>query len=103
MNKLITIAAAGAIAIVASFSATAPSSAFYHGGPGIGLAAGFIGLAAGAAIASSAEDDQYYRDDRGADMDWRDHVAACEDAYQSYSPRSDSFVGMDGYRHRCEI
>ena len=31
----------------------------------------------------------------------RNHAAACEARYRTYDPRSDSFVGNDGYRHRC--
>ncbi len=31
----------------------------------------------------------------------RTHAAACESRYRTYDPRSDTFVGNDGYRHRC--
>ncbi len=99
MNKFIAFAAAGAIAIVASFSVTAPSSAF---DPGVGIAAGIIGFAAGAAIVSAAQHDRYYSD-YYSDGDWQDHVIACEDAYRSYSPRTDTFVGYDGYAHICRL
>ena len=29
------------------------------------------------------------------------HVAWCEQSYRSYSPATDSFIGLDGYAHRC--
>ncbi len=29
------------------------------------------------------------------------HVRWCLNRYRSYSPRSDTFMGYDGYRHRC--
>jgi hypothetical protein len=31
------------------------------------------------------------------------HIRACLQAYRSYDPRSDSFVGYDGYRHPCNL
>ena len=31
----------------------------------------------------------------------RSHAAACEARYRTYDPRSDTFVGNDGYRHHC--
>jgi hypothetical protein len=31
------------------------------------------------------------------------HIRACFHAYRSYDPRSDSFVGYDGYRHPCNL
>jgi hypothetical protein len=98
VNKFIAIAAAGVVAIVASVSMTAPSSAFY---PGAGLAAGFVGFALGAAVADSADRDYGNRYDRG--YGYRDHVEACEDAYQSYDPRTDTYMGYDGYAHVCRL
>ena len=99
MNKFFALAAAGTIAIVASLSATAPSSAF---DPGVGIAAGILGFAAGAAIVSASEHDRY-RNDYYSDSDWQEHVYACEDAYRSYRPRSDTYIGLDGYAHRCRL
>jgi hypothetical protein len=29
------------------------------------------------------------------------HVRYCLDRYRTYSPRSNTFIGYDGYRHRC--
>lgn len=35
--------------------------------------------------------------------DWEDHVDACYDRYRSYDERTDTFLGYDGYRHRCRL
>ena len=32
-----------------------------------------------------------------------DHVTVCLEQYRSYDPRSDTFLGNDGYRHRCNL
>ncbi len=56
-----------------------------------------IGFALGAAIlGSQADANRAYgrRDDRS-------HVAYCARKYRSYDPRSDTYLGRDGYRHYC--
>ena len=30
-----------------------------------------------------------------------DHVQWCLNRYRSYNPRTDTYMGYDGYRHRC--
>lgn len=30
-----------------------------------------------------------------------DHVQWCLNRYRSYNPRTDTYMGFDGYRHRC--
>ncbi|MGQ4272922.1 BA14K family protein [Terrihabitans sp. B22-R8] len=55
---------------------------------GAAVAAGVLGLAAGAAIASSAN--------RGnADDRW------CAERFRSYDSRSGTYLGADGRRHAC--
>jgi len=34
---------------------------------------------------------------------WRSHVRACMATYRSYDPRSDTYIGHDGFRHRCRL
>jgi hypothetical protein len=75
MKKLLTVAAAGALAVGVSVAATAPSQAFFP--PGGLFVAGVAGFMAGAVIASAAEHDQW---DRGGES-WNEHVAACEQEY----------------------
>ncbi len=43
-----------------------------------------------------------YYDDYGT-YTRRDHVEACLARYRSYDPRTDTFVGNDGYRRRCQL
>jgi hypothetical protein len=114
MHKIIAAISAVTLAGGLALGAAAPVSAapyywdnhyhhnhYYRPGPaiGLGLGAGIFGFAAGAAIANSARGDSY-RDRYYSD---RDHIAACQDAYRSYDIRSDSYLGYDGYRHRCEL
>lgn len=44
-----------------------------------------------------------YDDDVYDDIDdgYSAHVAWCMERYRSYDPASDSFLGYDGLRHRC--
>ena len=101
------IALVGAVAMIGVTALTAaPAQAapwwwynhpHYHTywGPGPAIGAGILGFAAGAAIAGAARDRAYAYEG--------DHVAACEDAYRSYDPRTDTYLGYDGYRHYCEL
>ncbi|KKB11369.1 hypothetical protein VE25_13135 [Devosia geojensis] len=83
------------------------------------IAAGALGLTFGAILGSALsqpqprvndrviylDDEPYYRDrypshPRYSDA-WEAHVAACYARYRSYDERTDTFMGYDGYRHRC--
>ena len=90
MNKLVATAAAGAFALVASLSATAPSQAFF---PGFAVLAG-AAVATGAVVATSAAiaGDRWYHDGYFGGPGWDDHVAACAGSYRSYDVRSDTYV-----------
>ena len=95
---------------------------YRHHDNGAALAAGIGGLALGAivggALAQPSYDEPpayYYRPvpvervypvRRAYRVEPRpiyygDHVSVCLDRYRSYDPRSDTFLGNDGYRHRC--
>ncbi|MER2605458.1 MAG: BA14K family protein [Siculibacillus sp.] len=69
----------------------------HHGGggydPGAAVAAGVIGLAAGAIIAGAAADGA--RGDR--------HVQRCLNRYRSYDPSTDTYIGNDGRARRCRL
>jgi hypothetical protein len=60
------------------------------------------GVLLGSALDNAYDDDDYYyaprRRYRVADDD---HASYCLDRYRSYDVRSDTFMGYDGYRHRC--
>ncbi|MBP0617622.1 BA14K family protein [Jiella mangrovi] len=32
-----------------------------------------------------------------------DHATVCAERYRSYDPGTDTFLGYDGYRHRCNL
>ncbi|MEO8384274.1 MAG: BA14K family protein [Betaproteobacteria bacterium] len=61
------------------------------------IAAGFLGLILGAAIAGSSNDRDYARS-RLADQDW---IASCSRRYKSFDRSSGTYLGYDGYRHYC--
>lgn len=62
-----------------------------HGG-GDAAAALIFGLAAGAVVGSALV----------ADADpATSHARACSSLYESYNPANDTFLGLDGFRHRC--
>ena len=100
MKKLIAGGIAAVLALSLSAAVVAPAQAFpyhrhyhgsYWGGPGPAIGAGILGFAAGAAIAGAAQSNH------------RGHVDACLSAYRSYDPRTDTYLGYDGYRHRCML
>jgi hypothetical protein len=105
MNKIVSVAGAAALVAAVSLSAIVPASAqpwmyhrhYYHNqfyGPGPAIGAGILGFAAGAALAGAA---------RSNGGDYREHIANCEDVYRSYDVRTDTYLGYDGYRHRCNL
>ena len=103
MNKLLSIAGAGALVLAVSLSLATPTLADPAGDAvGAGLLGGFLGFAAGAAIAGSAP---HYSDyGYSGDFAWRHHVRSCFRAYgDNYDPDSDTYAGYDGYDHRCRL
>ncbi len=70
----------------------------YHGG---NYGAGIAGFAAGAILGGAlASQPGYYYGPGYAYAPGRS-VAWCERHYRSYDPRSGTYLGYDGYRHRC--
>ena len=59
---------------------------------GAAIAAGVIGLALGAAIVSSNQPTYGNSYDR-----------ACAAKYRTYDARSNTYLGVDGYRYRCQL
>jgi hypothetical protein len=89
MNKFMTLAAAGVLAVGASAATATPSQAFFPW-LGVGIAVGLAGLATGAAIAADHHGGGFY----GADLDvaQSNHATTCQNAYRSYDPASDTYV-----------
>jgi hypothetical protein len=58
-----------------------------------------VGFAAGALIGSAIASQPYYAQPYAYMGD--DAVSYCMNRYQSYDPRSGTYLGYDGYRHPC--
>jgi len=102
MHKLMALAGAASVAALMSLAAVAPASAHPFNPVGAGIIGGVLGFMAGAALANSAPQPYPYYDD-GA-YDWHMHVRECFRAYgDDYDPRSDTYIGWDGFDHRCRL
>jgi hypothetical protein len=77
----------------------------HHDGDGWRYGGAFLGgVLIGSALNNAYYDDYYYDDPPPRRYRYRvadDHVAYCLDRYRSYDVETDSFLGYDGYRHRC--
>lgn len=62
--------------------------------------AGVSGLVLGLGIANASRGPYY---DGYYGSLWAVHVDRCYARYRTYDHRSDSYVGYDGYRHRCRL
>ncbi|MEW9806540.1 BA14K family protein [Mesorhizobium sp. ZMM04-5] len=62
--------------------------------------AGIGGLALGLGIASAAHGPEYYDYHRSP---WEQHVERCYARYLTYDHRTDTYMGNDGYEHRCKL
>ncbi|MCX5516065.1 hypothetical protein C3941_20860 [Kaistia algarum] len=69
----------------------------YYNDPGAALAAGVIGLAAGAMIGSAINQPRYAAPQYGGN----DYIAYCSQRYRSFNPATGTFTGYDGRKYRC--
>lgn len=98
---------------------------WHHRDNGAAIAAGIGGLALGAIVGSAIASPGYYDEppvyyQRPVPVErvyparryyrvaprtvyYGDHATVCAEHYRSYDPRSDTFLGYDGYRHRCNL
>lgn len=70
------------------------------------IATGIFGLAFGAIIGGALSNGNNGSGDRvvGRVIDSeQSHVQACSARYRSYDERSDTYLGYDGIRHRCNL
>nr|WP_245198853.1 BA14K family protein [Jiella mangrovi] len=73
-----------------------------HHNNGAAIGAGIAGLAIGAIVGGAlAERDRPVPLHRVYPSRGGSHVARCRARYRSYDARTDTFLGYDGYRHRC--
>ena len=66
----------------------------------IAAIAGVGGFVLGLGIANANRGPDYYGDHRSS---WERHVDRCYARYNSYDHRTDTFIGYDGYEHRCRL
>jgi hypothetical protein len=103
MKKLLTLGAAGLIAVAASLTAVTPSAADPAGDAnGAGIVGGMFGFMAGAAAASGAGPHYHHR--VYVEDDYALHVRACERAYGwRYDEGSDTYRARNGRRYYCDL
>lgn len=77
----------------------------HHHGNGDAVAAGVIGLAAGALIGAAMAQPSSPRPRAGSRLIGRvgdgDHIAYCARRYRSYDAGSNTFIGNDGHLRQC--
>ncbi len=79
-----------------------PSRYYYrHHDNGGAVAAGILGLAAGAIAAGAIANSQPVYPAPAPVYGRSDHEAYCYSKYRSYDARTDTYLGYDGYRHYC--
>ena len=66
----------------------------------IAAIAGVGGFVLGLGIANANRGPEYYGDHRSS---WERHVDRCYARYLTYDHRTDTFIGNDGYEHRCRL
>ena len=112
MNKFLSIGSIIVLAVAVSASSAAPSMADSSSDAvAAGVLGGMFGFVAGAAVAGSDHHHVYVDEnydtgpqyDPGYGPSYDDHEQACIDTYRSYSIRTDTYLGYDGYRHHCDL
>jgi hypothetical protein len=82
---------------------------YYNGGAAV--AAGVLGFATGAIVGSAAAAPRYYAPRyygaparySGATSGTAAWIAACDAKYNSFNPRTGTYLGYDGEYHRCQL
>ncbi len=102
MNKLLSIAASGALIIGLSLAAVGTAAADPAGdAAAAGIVGGVLGFMAGTAASNGGGPVYYSHHHRMSD--WERHVADCEDAYGwRYDPDSD-LVTRHGHSFYCDL
>jgi hypothetical protein len=68
----------------------------------IAAIAGVGGFVLGLGIANANRGPGYYGH-HGYASSWQVHVNRCYARYNTYDHRTDTFIGYDGYHHRCKL
>lgn len=98
-TKLVSTLVSITIAAGALAGATQPSAAGKLTKGQIAALAGVGGFIVGTAIANANRGPVYH----GYRSSWDYHVQRCFARYASYDPYSDTYLGYDGFRHRCRL
>ncbi|MCR4268528.1 BA14K family protein [Nitratireductor sp. ZSWI3] len=104
LNRTISAGLLAATVVVTALSGATTESRAGSLSPGEAAAiAGLGGFIVGGLIADSRN--RYYGPAPvyGRAHAWDRHVARCYARYRSYDEYSDSYLGFDGYRHRCRL
>jgi hypothetical protein len=98
-----TIAAAAALSIGTLGFAGSAEAGHWHHHHRDAVAAGFVGLAAGALIGSALARPQQPRGFVVVEPSYgySDWIAYCSQRYRSFDPRTGLYFGYDGYYHEC--
>ena len=99
MKKIAAVALAGALA-TASVGATT-ETAEAHGLGGAIVVGALVGLGFLALTHHFSSTAYAYYPTASYAYYPNNHVAWCEAHFRSYSPATDSYLGFDGYYHRC--
>jgi BA14K-like protein len=78
----------------------------HDNGFGSDVAAALFGVAVGVTAATAAQSvpaNNGYNNVSVSNRGPAEHLQACRTAYRSYDPRTDTYLGYDGYRHQCQI
>ena len=67
------------------------------------IASGIFGFTFGAIVGSALANQNNNRLPAYRGGDYQSHVEACYDRYRSYDEETDTFLGYDGVRHRCNL
>ncbi len=98
-RKFATAALAAAV-LVTGLGSMNPASARSLSREEAAILAGTGGFILGALVAGSHRNHHrvIYVEDS-----WDSHVSRCFARYRTYDPHTDTYVGYDGYEHRCRM
>jgi BA14K-like protein len=101
LTKKIAAAALSAAVLLTGFASVNQASASGLTREQAAILAGAGGFVLGAMIANSHH--RHHSRVIYVEDSWGSHVSRCLDRYATYDPSSDTFVGYDGYEHRCRL
>ncbi len=99
--KKLTLSIAAAAMLAGTFGATSNASASGLSRQEAAILAGAGGFILGAIVGSSGHNRRHAR---VIHVDyWDAHISRCLSRYRTYDPGTDTYIGYDGYEHRCRL